>query len=66
MFFVRNRKVFAQPFDAASGKLSGAATPLADADSYSLAGPSVFNLFRSRRACNGLRRVEMPAVQSDR
>jgi len=41
LFFVRNEKVFAQPFDVGSGKLSGAAAPLADAGWYSLAGPSV-------------------------
>jgi len=41
LFFVRDHKVFAQPFDLGSGKLSGTATPLADADWYSLAGPSV-------------------------
>jgi serine/threonine protein kinase/Tol biopolymer transport system component len=41
LFFVRDRKVLAQPFDATSGKLSGTAAPLADADSYSLSGPSV-------------------------
>lgn len=41
LFFIRNQKIFAQPFDADSGKVSGTATPLADADWYSLAGPSV-------------------------
>jgi Tol biopolymer transport system component len=41
LFFIRNQKIFAQPFDAGSGKLSGTATSLADADWYSLAGPSV-------------------------
>ena len=41
LFFIRNQKIFAQPFDAGSGKISGTATPLADADWYSLAGPSV-------------------------
>jgi Tol biopolymer transport system component len=41
LFFIRNQKIFAQPFDAGSGKVSGTATPLADADWYSLAGPSV-------------------------
>jgi eukaryotic-like serine/threonine-protein kinase len=41
LFFIRNNKVFAQPFDLGSGKVSGAATPLADADSYSVAGRSV-------------------------
>jgi eukaryotic-like serine/threonine-protein kinase len=41
LFFIRNQKIFAQPFDANSGKLSGTATALADADWYSLAGPSV-------------------------
>jgi Tol biopolymer transport system component len=41
LFFIRNQKIFAQRFDASSGKLSGTATPLADADWYSLAGTSV-------------------------
>ena len=41
LFFLRNQKIFAQPFDASSGKLSGTATALADADWYSLAGTSV-------------------------
>ena len=41
LVFVRNQKVFAQPFDVGSGKLSSTATPLADADWCSLAGPSV-------------------------
>ena len=41
LFFTRNEKVFAQPFDPGSGKLSGGVTPLADADWYSLRGPSV-------------------------
>jgi eukaryotic-like serine/threonine-protein kinase len=41
LFFIRNQKIFAQPFDTGSGKLSGTATALADADWYSLAGPSV-------------------------
>jgi len=41
LFFIRNQKIFAQPFDVGSGKLSGTATALADADWYSLAGPSV-------------------------
>jgi eukaryotic-like serine/threonine-protein kinase len=41
LFFIRNKKVFAQSFDLGSGKVSGAATPLADADSYSVAGGSV-------------------------
>jgi eukaryotic-like serine/threonine-protein kinase len=41
LLFIRNEKIFAQPFDPASGKVSGVATPLADADWYSLAGPSV-------------------------
>jgi Tol biopolymer transport system component len=41
LFFIRDKKVFAQPFDLGSGKVSGAATPLADADSYSVAGRSV-------------------------
>ncbi len=38
LFFIRNQKIFAQPFDVNSGKVSGTATPLADADRYSLAG----------------------------
>jgi eukaryotic-like serine/threonine-protein kinase len=41
LFFIRNQKVFVQPFDPATGKLSGAAIALADADWYSVAGPSV-------------------------
>jgi serine/threonine protein kinase len=41
LFFIRNHKISAQPFDASSGKLSGAAIPLADADWYSQAGTSV-------------------------
>ena len=41
LFFIRNQKIFAQPFDVDSGKVSGAATPVADADWYSVAGPSV-------------------------
>jgi Tol biopolymer transport system component len=41
LFFIKDTKVFAQPFDPASGKVSGAATPLADADSYSLRGRSI-------------------------
>jgi|HubBroStandDraft_2_1064218.scaffolds.fasta_scaffold00938_12 Tol biopolymer transport system component len=41
LLFVRKQKIFAQPFDVGSGKLSGTATPLADADWYSLAGASV-------------------------
>jgi Tol biopolymer transport system component len=41
LFFTRNEKIFAQPFDPGSGELSGLATPLADADTYSLTGPSV-------------------------
>ena len=41
LFFIRNQKIFAQPFDVDSGKVSGTATPLADADWYSLAGPTV-------------------------
>jgi hypothetical protein len=32
LFFTRNEKIFAQPFDPGSGELSGLATPLADAD----------------------------------
>jgi dipeptidyl aminopeptidase/acylaminoacyl peptidase len=41
LFFIRNQKIYAQPFDASSGKLSGTATPIADADWYSLTGTSV-------------------------
>jgi Tol biopolymer transport system component len=41
LFFIRNQKIFAQPFDEGSGKVSGTATPLADADWYSLAGTSL-------------------------
>jgi serine/threonine protein kinase len=41
LFFTRNQKIYAQPFDPGSGKISGAAAPLADADWYSLAGPTV-------------------------
>jgi hypothetical protein len=41
LFFIQNQKIFAQPFDVSSGKVSGTATSLADADWYSLAGPSV-------------------------
>jgi hypothetical protein len=41
LFFIRDKKVFAQSFDLGSGKVSGPATPLADADSYSVAGRSV-------------------------
>src|ERR1700722_1281617 len=41
LFFIRNQKIFAQPFDASSGTLSGTATPIADADWYSLTGTSV-------------------------
>jgi len=40
LFFIRNQKIFAQPFDAGSGKVSGTATPLEDADWYSVVGPS--------------------------
>jgi len=41
LFFIRNQKIFAQPFDAGTGKVSGTAAALADGDRYSLAGPSV-------------------------
>jgi Tol biopolymer transport system component len=41
LFLIRNQKIFAQRFDASSGKLSGTATPLADADWYSISGTSV-------------------------
>jgi len=41
LFFIRNQKIFAQRFDTSSGKLSGIATPLADADWYSISGTSV-------------------------
>ena len=44
LFFIRNQKIFAQRFDASSGKLSGTATPLADADWYSISGTSVLAL----------------------
>jgi hypothetical protein len=56
MFFIRNQKIFAQPFDAGSATVSGTATPLADADWYSLAGPSVlaFQSVSQIRGCNGL------------
>jgi TolB protein len=43
LFFIRNQKIFAQPFDASSGRLSGTATPVADADWYSLTGTSVLS-----------------------
>ena len=39
LFFIRNEKIFAQPFDPGSGKVSGGVTPLADADWYSRCGP---------------------------
>ena len=41
LLFIRSQKIFAQSFDPGSGKVSGRATPLADADWYSVAGPSV-------------------------
>ena len=41
LLFVRNQKIFAQPFDTGSGTVSGTPTALADADRYSMAGPSV-------------------------
>ncbi len=41
LFFIRNEKIFAQSFDPGSSKVSGRATPLADADWYSLVGRSV-------------------------
>jgi eukaryotic-like serine/threonine-protein kinase len=41
LFFIKNQKIFAQPFDPGSGKVSGTAISFADADWYSLAGPSV-------------------------
>jgi Tol biopolymer transport system component len=41
LFYIRNEKIFAQSFDPGSGKVSGGATPLADADWYSVAGRSV-------------------------
>jgi eukaryotic-like serine/threonine-protein kinase len=41
LFFIRNEKIFAQSFDPGSGKVSGGATPVADADWYSVAGRSV-------------------------
>ena len=37
LFFIRNQKILARAFDAGSGKVSGTATPLADADWYSAA-----------------------------
>ena len=41
LLFIRNGKIFAQPFDSGSGKLSGSAAPIADAEWYSIAGGSV-------------------------
>jgi len=41
LLFRRKEKIFAQLLDPGSGKLSGVATPLTDADWYSVAGPSV-------------------------
>ncbi|MGA3212963.1 MAG: protein kinase [Terriglobales bacterium] len=41
LVFTRNHKIFAQAFAFGSGKVSGAAFPLADADWFSLAGRSV-------------------------
>jgi Tol biopolymer transport system component len=41
LFFIRNRKMFAQSFDPDSGRVSGAAAPLADADWYSVGRRSV-------------------------
>jgi eukaryotic-like serine/threonine-protein kinase len=41
LFFIRNQKIFAQPFDASSARLSGTATPVANADWYSLTGTAV-------------------------
>ncbi len=41
LFFIRNEKIFAQSFNPGSRQVSGGATPLADADWYSVAGRSV-------------------------
>jgi eukaryotic-like serine/threonine-protein kinase len=41
LFFLRNEKLMAQPFDPGSGAVSGIANVLADADWYSVTGPSV-------------------------
>jgi Tol biopolymer transport system component len=41
LFFLRNAKLMAQPFDPGSGAVSGTAIVLADADWYSVTGPSV-------------------------
>ncbi|MEY2413317.1 MAG: eukaryotic-like serine/threonine-protein kinase [Acidobacteriaceae bacterium] len=49
LFFIRNQKIFAQRFDPGSGKVSGTATPVADADWYSVAGPSVLSFQASSR-----------------
>ncbi len=38
LLFVRDRKVFAQPFDATSGRLSGSAVTVTDGSNYSVAG----------------------------
>lgn len=49
LFFIRNQKIFAQPFDPGSARVSGTATPLADADWYSVAGPSVLSFQAASR-----------------
>ena len=41
LLFIRNRRLFAQPFDPRSGKLSGSPAPIVEADRYSIAGRSV-------------------------
>jgi eukaryotic-like serine/threonine-protein kinase len=41
LLFLRNRRVFAQPMDPATGKLAGEATPLAEAQSYSVSASGV-------------------------
>jgi eukaryotic-like serine/threonine-protein kinase len=41
LLFIRDNRVFAQPFDPANGKLSGEATALVDARSYSVSGSGV-------------------------
>ncbi len=41
LLFIRGGIVFAQPFDPASGALSGTPTPLAGANTFSVAGSSV-------------------------
>jgi serine/threonine protein kinase len=41
LFSIRDNRVFAQPFDPGTGKLTGQATVLADAQSYSVSGNGV-------------------------